>query len=187
MTRAADHLAEVRRRLARSRYEPDVAAVDRLWSTGSPDELWMRPSVGELPDVRLLPPTSLRVATDPFDLERSAEVLSAVLDEDLDVVRRHLGGNLRQVDGASTLLAVRWQENVIGTVTLVLTEDAHGMVAGLHALAVAAPFRGRGIGTALAARATALGVAAGADLAVATSRGDERGVLTRLGFDRAGP
>lgn len=188
MTRAADHLAEVRRRLVRSRYEPDAAALDRLLSAGTPAEVWTRPSsAGDLPDVRLLPPTALRVATDPLDLERSAEVLSAVLDADLDVVRRHLGGNLRHVDGASTLLAVRWQENVIGTVTLVLTEDEDGMVAGVHALAVAAPFRGRGIGTALAARATELGVAAGADLAVATTRGDDHGVLSRLGFERAGP
>ncbi|MBW3657366.1 MAG: GNAT family N-acetyltransferase [Actinobacteria bacterium] len=179
MNRPDEHLAEVRRRVAASRYGADRAELEALVARSAGPVL-TRPLPGPaLPAARLLPPTALRIATDPLDLERSAEVLSAVLDEDLTVVRRHLGGNLRQVDGASTLLAVRWGENVVGTLTLVLTEDVAGTVAGLHALAVASPFRERGIGRALAVRALELATGAGADLAVTTAP------LTGLGFSPA--
>lgn len=181
MTRAAEHLAEVRRRLARSRYDDDADALDELLGL-EPSDVWTRTLPGaELPRPRLLPPTSLRIATDPLGLERSAEVVSAVLAADLDLVRRHLGANLHHVDGASVLLATRWSENVIGTATLVLTEDAAGTVAGVHAVGVAAPFRGRGIGVALTLRAVELATSAGADLAVTTTP-----LAPRLGFTAVG-
>lgn len=187
MTRWREHLREVRDRLGRSRYDEDEVGLDRLAGRAGDVTVATRPLPGtDLPPARLLPPTSLRIAREPVDLERSAEVLSAVLDADLDLVRRHLGGNLRQVDGATVLLATRWEENVVGSVVLALTEDADGMVAGLHALAVAAPYRGRGIGSALAVRAVELAAAAGADLAVATLPVGATGLLDRLGFRPAG-
>lgn len=187
MTRWQEHLAEVQGRLVRSRYDDAREGWDRLRAGVGHLRVATRDLPGDdLPPARLLPPTALRLARDHLDLERSAEVLSAVLGADLDLVRRHLGGNLRQVDGASVLLAVRHGENAVGTVTLVLTEDAAGTVAGVHALAVAAPYRGRGIGSALAGRALELGAAAGADLAVATSLEAAGDVLERLGLRPVG-
>lgn len=183
-SRAAAHVATVRERIVRSRYDEDATGLGGLADRHGPLTIWTRTLPGATwRPARLLPPTSLRLATDALDLERSAEVLSAALVEDLAVVRRHLGGNLRQVDGTSVLLATRWSDTVVGSVALVLTEDDGGTVAGLHALAVAPTFRGRGIGTALATRAVELGAGAGADLAVATwPRGAPADILERLGF-----
>lgn len=183
MTRWREHLGEVRDRLLRSRYDEDPTGWERLAAgVGRLVVATRALSSDAVPPGRLLPPTSLRIARDHLDLERSAEVLSAVLGADLDLVRRHLGGNLGHVDGASVLLAVRHGRNVVGNVTLVLTEDDAGTVAGVHALAVAAPYRGRGIGSALAGRALGLAAAAGADLAVSASPETAAGVLGRLGL-----
>ena len=187
MTRWQQHLAEVQVRLVRSRYDDAPAGGERLPTGLGRLRVATRDLPGDdLPPGRLLPPTSLHLARDHLDLERSAEVHSAVLAADLDLVRRHLGGNLRQVDGATVLLAVRHGQNAIGTVTLVLTEDAAGTVAGVHALAIAAPYRGRGIGSALARRALELGAGAGADLAVATSPEGAGDVFERLGLQPVG-
>lgn len=159
--RVGAHLAEVDARLARSRYDdrarpPAVVAERPAWAV-VPSEVDT--------DVHLHPSVTLRLAAAPLDLEQVAVVVSAALGVDLDDARRRWGANLRHVDGGSVLVAERYG-NVIGAALLVLTEDAHGTVAGVHLLVVAPRLRRRGTGRALLARCVELAAAAGADLVV---------------------
>lgn len=197
LERYARHAIEVAHRWGASRYDgavhrdgPDlqpgdwVAVAARVATP--PGErnvvLAVAPDAAPTADVRHHPAVALRVARTAEDHEQAAVVTSAALGADLAVVRRVLGPNVAHLDGASRLVAVRGHQ-VIGTVTLVLTEDAADgqVVAGVHALAVAPHWRGRGTGRSLVARALELAAGAGATVAY-TDVPTPVDTLTSLGF-----
>lgn len=183
--RYARHAIEVASRWESSRYDgavhreaPDlrpadwVAVAARVRTPPGDRDVVLGgdPRRAPVGDVRPHPAVELRVARSAEDHDQAAVVLSSVLDADLAVVQRVLGPNVARIAGASRLVAVRGHQ-VIGTVTLVLTEDPFDdvLVAGLHALAVAPRWRGRGTGRSLVARALELAAGAGAGVAYASA------------------